>query len=100
MSKIPETFIHKQTLVNAARYWTQELENFQKKLQEAESHMAEKEYEVFQQVRSTVLESYNAIKNVSQKISYTDLIQSLSDCAYKNNYTRPEMISSLTIDIE
>ncbi len=88
---LPEEFIHKQTLVNATRFITPELEDFQSKLFEAEGTLAQKEYEIFQDIRSQVLSGFSAIKNTAQKVAFLDMISGFSSVAYSQNYTRPEV---------
>ena len=100
ISQVPDDFVHKQTLVNAVRYTTEKLDTFQKQLFEAEHYMSEEEYKVFQNIRSTVLDSYQALKSISSQASYIDMIQSFAYGAYSNNYNRPEFISQSGISIE
>lgn len=100
LSKIPEYFIHKQTLINAWRFVTQELVEFSSKLNEAETNLANREYEIFSQVREEILNNFWEIKTLSEKISYLDFISSLSNVAYLNNYTKPEIINDYDLLIE
>lgn len=99
VSLIPDEFIHKQTLVNASRYVTQELSDFQNLLLEAQGNMARKEYEVFQEVRETVLESFSDIKTLAESVSYIDFIASLASCAYSNNYVCPNVSNDYSCEI-
>ncbi len=96
---ILETFQHKQTLVNASRYITPELLNFQDDVLHAEDKMAAKEYEIFEKIRKDILESSSEIRDVSSKIAEIDVQVWLSECAYQNNYTRPVMTESYDLDI-
>ncbi len=50
-SKIPDSFIHKQTLVNASRYITIELKEFEEKFLEAQNSKSSREYEIFLDIR-------------------------------------------------
>lgn len=97
--KIPDNFIHRQTLVNAARFTTLELQEFESNLVEAQTYMAEKEYKVFQDIRNQVIGNYAVLKNASTQIWYTDFISSLSEVAYARNYTCPKMSESHVLDI-
>lgn len=97
--KIPDNFIQRQTLVNAARFTTLELQEFESKLVEAQTHMAEKEYRVFQDIRERVLWKYKSLKNTSTKIGYTDFIASLSEVAYNRNYVCPKISDSHVLEI-
>ncbi len=99
ISKIPDSFIHKQTLLNASRYITIDLKNFEEKFMEAQNEKSSIEYELFQEIREEVLWSYNDIKEVSDKSAYIDFICSLSQVSYDNNYTRPEIVEKKSLDI-
>ncbi|PIE84950.1 DNA mismatch repair protein MutS [Candidatus Gracilibacteria bacterium] len=89
VSKVLPNFIHKQTLVNASRYITVELKEFEQKLLEAERILAEKEYEIFLEIRAVILSKFEAIKKVDHKIAYIDFVCSLSYVSLNNDYCRP-----------
>ena len=90
-SKVPEEFIHKQTLVNASRYITIELKDFEQDILEAEWKKSEREYELFLELREEILDSFNEIKEVSDLTAYIDFIVSMWEIAYSNNYSKPEI---------
>lgn len=100
MQKIPDYFVHTQTLVGAGRYITEELKNFEKKVIEWESFLAEREYQIFQEVREKVLDSFWILKEESKKTGYLDFLSSLAEVAYNNNYTRPEVYKWYDLKIE
>ncbi len=91
ISKIPNDFIHKQTLVNAARYITSELKEFEQDFREAEEEKASREYEIFLEIRAEILGSFSEIKNASDFIAEVDFLSSLWQAAYENNYTKPKL---------
>ncbi|MDD3145046.1 MAG: DNA mismatch repair protein MutS [Candidatus Gracilibacteria bacterium] len=88
-TKIPDSFIHKQTLVNASRYVTIELKQFEEKFLEAQNEKSSREYEIFLQIREQILDSYKNIKKVSDITSNIDFLSALSQVAYENNYVKP-----------
>ncbi|MDD2870809.1 MAG: DNA mismatch repair protein MutS [Candidatus Gracilibacteria bacterium] len=88
---VPEIFIHKQTLVNASRYITVELKQFEEEILEAEGNKSAREYEIFLEIRDQILNSFEEIKNIGDKTAYIDFISSMSYIAYYNNYTKPEI---------
>ncbi|MCP4523300.1 MAG: DNA mismatch repair protein MutS, partial [Candidatus Gracilibacteria bacterium] len=100
ISKVPDTFIHKQSLVNAARFITPELKEFEGKLLEAEENLASKEYEIFGSVREQVLEHFSDIKSLGKKTAYIDFITTAAEVAYKNNYVKPEIVEKSILKIE
>lgn len=98
-SKIPNYFNHKTTLVNAMRFVTQELSNFESKITNAESLLYEKEYSLFKNVSNSILESFKEIKKVSWEIANIDFLTWLSEVAYQNNYSKPELNSNYDLEI-
>lgn len=98
-TKVPDFFIHKQSLVNASRYVTIELKEFEEKILEAESKMAAREYELFLEIREEILWNYNSIKKVSDVSSNIDFLSSLSFVAYENDYIKPELSKNYSLNI-
>ena len=90
-NKIPELFIHKQSLVNASRYITVELKEFEEKILEAEWKKSEREYELFLELRDNLLNSFNEIKDLSDQTAFIDFIASMSEIAYSSNFVKPEL---------
>lgn len=88
---IPDTFTHKQTLVNAGRYVTQELAEFEKKRMEAEGKMSEREYEIFSEIRQKILDSGQFIRQYAKKIWEIDCQTWLAQLAYTSSYVKPEI---------
>lgn len=98
-SKIPENFIHKTTLVNAVRFTTEELSRFEAKIMNAESILYEKEYNLFKEISSEILKSFKELKEVSIQIWQIDFLSNLSQVAYENNYSKPEISSDYDLEI-
>ncbi len=90
-NKAPDIFIHKQTLVNASRYITIELKNFEQDILEAEWNKSSREYEIFLEIREEILNNFDNIKNIWDKTSFIDFISTMSEIAYFNNYVKPEV---------
>lgn len=88
-TKAPDFFIHKQTLVNASRFVTAELLEFQSHLSEAEEHLSGREYQIFLEIREEILGSFASIQSLSSKISFLDFTATLWHLAYQYNYCRP-----------
>lgn len=98
-SKIPENFIHKTTLVNAIRFTTEELSRFEAKITNAESILYEKEYNLFKEVSGEILKSFKEIKKISTNIANIDFISNLSQVAYENDYSKPEIWEEYNLEI-
>ena len=100
ISKILDNFVQKQTLVNAARYVTSELKDFEVKFIEAQNSLSELEYNLFQQIREKILDSYKDIKDLAQNTAFLDFTSAMASVAYENNYTKPKMTSKYGLDIK
>mgnify|MGYP002332293099 FL=1 len=100
LSKVPDEFTHKQTLVNASRFVTPELKEFEWKLLEAQNNLASREYEIFTAVREKILDSFEDIKVLSEQTAHVDFSQSLAFVAYNNNYVQPNMVSKWALEIK
>lgn len=98
-SKIPENFIHKTTLVNALRFTTPELKEFESKITNWESMLYEREYNLFKDISKTVLESFKEIKKTSTQIAQIDFLSNLAYISYQNDYTKPEISSKYDLEI-
>ncbi len=91
ISKVGDSFVHKQTLVNASRYITSELKTFEEEILQAEWKKASREYDLFLEIRLKILESFNEIKEISDKTAFIDFSSSMWEVAYLNNYVKPEV---------
>ncbi|MDQ7023673.1 MAG: hypothetical protein Q9M97_09355 [Candidatus Gracilibacteria bacterium] len=67
VNNIPDYFVHKQSLVNASRFITSQLKDFEKDLMNAESILSELEYNIFLNIRDSILSEFDEIKNISKK---------------------------------
>ncbi|MBR4513817.1 MAG: DNA mismatch repair protein MutS [Lachnospiraceae bacterium] len=99
-SLVPDYFIRKQTLVNAERYTTEELNSLSDKILGAEDRLHSLEYEKFSQIRDNVGAQLGRVKATAREIAYIDALISLAYVAYKNNYVRPELNDEGVIDIK
>jgi len=86
-------------LVNASRYVTIELKQFEEKFLEAQNEKSSREYEIFLQIREQILDSYKNIKKVSDITSNIDFLSSLSQAAYENNYVKPSINTDSNLKI-
>ena len=89
--KIPANYVRKQTLVNAERYITQELKDFETKILGAQEKIVSLEYEIFCKVRDTVKKKLSDIQDTAKRIAVLDMTAALAEVAELNNYTRPEL---------
>lgn len=87
--RVPPDYIRKQTLVNAERYVTPELKEYEEKILSAQEKSQELEYELFCKLRETIAERTKDIQKLAHVIAQLDVFASLAEVAKLNNYCRP-----------
>ncbi|KGE73980.1 DNA mismatch repair protein MutS [Spirochaeta lutea] len=100
VSKVPEHFIRRQSLVNAERYTTERLGELESKITLASDRLIELERQCFIQVRQQVRQRVQDILEVSKLVAETDCIQSLARVATLRGYVAPELVEEVLLDIE
>lgn len=98
--KVPEEWIRKQTLVNAERYITQELKEYEEKILGAEEKIITLETRLFNELILALNEYIPAIQHDATQIARLDCLLSFAKIAKENRYIRPEINDSLEIDIK
>ncbi len=99
-NSVPETFIRKQTLVNAERYITEELKAFETNALSAQEKRASLEYEIFHEVRNQVMLNRALIQQAAAWLAEVDCLLCLAHVADENNYCRPQIKTDGRIIIE
>ncbi len=99
-SSVPEYFIRKQTLVNAERYITQELKEYEEKLLGAEDKILEIERELFEHTRVKVAGESERIRRTASLIATIDVFCSLSEVAEKYDYVRPKISNNKELELK
>ncbi len=100
LSRVPENYIRKQTLVNSERFTTEELELHESKLMEAREKSDELEYSIFMEICSRIVEDLVGLYGLARSLAWLDYFQSLAVAAVNNSYTRPRLTDESVIDIE
>ena len=98
--KVPAEWVRKQTLVNAERYITQELKEYEEKILGAEEKILMIETKLFSDLVTAVSEYIPAIQTDSQLIAQLDCLCAFTRVAIENKYNRPVIDESLDIDIK
>ena len=91
LSVVPEDYIRKQTLTNSERFITPELKEIEDTVLGAKEKLESLQSEIYSGVMDTLRAQAERLKKVCFVISTTDVLYSLSDVAYKNHYTMPEI---------
>lgn len=97
--KVPAEWIRKQTLVNAERYITQELKEYEEKILGAEDKILVLETKLYNDLVLALAEFIPAIQINATQIARLDCLLSFANVARENNYIRPIMEDSDVIDI-
>ena len=97
---VPDYFIRRQTLVNAERYYTEELKGMESKILGADEKALELEYVIFQEIRNIIKDEIIRLQNTSKQISIIDVLNSFGFVAYKNNFVRPNINTKGYIKIQ
>ena len=98
--KVPPEWIRKQTLVNAERYITEELKDYESKILGAEEKILALETHIFNDLVSALSEYYQALQLNATVIAQIDCLLSFATVATQNGYNRPEVNESEVIDIK
>ncbi|MBQ0044861.1 MAG: DNA mismatch repair protein MutS [Bacteroidales bacterium] len=98
--KVPEDWVRKQTLVNAERYITEELKDYEAKILGAESRIYELQVQIYGEVVALIQKNIPAIQKNCQVLARLDLLSSFGDLATSNRYCRPVMDDSYVLDIK
>lgn len=98
--KVPEDWIRKQTLVNAERYITQELKEYEEQILSAEENIYALESRIYGSLISKVQAHIKAIQHNSMIIANMDVLAGFAQLAAENNYCRPEMNEGNELEIK
>lgn len=99
-SKMPDTFHRKQTLVNAERFISPELKEYERKILSAEERIQEIEYKAFTELRSEIASHFLAIQQNARALARLDALFSLKTVALEYDYKRPTIDNSTLLHIE
>lgn len=98
--KVPEDWIRKQTLVNAERYITEELKEYEAKILGAEEKIHHLESQLLSDLVLSMADFITPIQHNASQLAKLDCLHAFASVARKNNYCRPVMNDSLVIDIK
>ncbi|MBN1447850.1 MAG: DNA mismatch repair protein MutS [Bacteroidetes bacterium] len=99
LDRVPESFIRRQTLVNAERYITPELKEYEDRVLNAREQILTLETELFNELRMAVAATAERIQKVSRAIAVLDCINSLAVAAVEHRYVCPSVNDGEEIEI-
>jgi DNA mismatch repair protein mutS len=98
--KVPPHWIRKQTLVNAERYITEELKEYEEKITHAQERITALEQEFFSQLITEIIQYISPIQQTATAIGQIDALCGFSTLAVENHYSCPALDDSLVIDLK
>ena len=97
---VPEEWIRKQTLVNAERYITEVLKEYEQKILGAEERIYALEVQIYAELVGRIQANIAMIQKNCRILARLDVLSGFADLAVSNNYCRPKMNDSKVIDIK
>ncbi len=97
---VPPEYVRKQTLVNTERFITDELKQYEEKILGAREKLYTLEQQIFIEIREKLCQHLERIQDSAAKIAMLDVIVSLAEVAYLNNYQRPQVDNNGIIEIK
>ncbi len=100
LSRVPESYARRQTLVGGERFITPELKEYESIVLNAQERIAELESSLFRQVCQQISQSASAIMDTAQGLALVDVFASLAEVASRYGYCRPQLTKDDTIEIK
>ncbi len=100
LSLVPEHYVRKQTLVNAERYITPELKDFETTVLNADFNRKVREQELFGELLQAHIERVDALRALADLIAETDVAATLADLADEYRYVRPSFVTERRLRLE
>lgn len=98
--KVPDHFIRKQTLVNAERFITPDLKEWEAKILGADERSKDLEKDLFITLRDEVAKWVEPVQRTAQSVSAVDVLASLAEVAATHDYVRPRVDENVRIEVK
>lgn len=98
--KVPQEWIRKQTLVNAERYITPELKEYEEKILNAEDRMISIEHKYFQELVAEAAQYVSQVQQNARVLGTLDALISFAQVALNNGYCRPKVSTTEILEIK
>jgi len=96
---VPADYERKQTLVNAERFTTPELKEYESKVLDAQERIVEIERRLFQELRTAIAAEAKRIRQTTRALAETDVLSSFGHVAAMRGYTRPQFDDSGDLEV-
>ena len=100
VDRVPDDYVRKQTLVNAERYITPELKDYEARVLNAEEEILSAERAIFSDVCGRIGSHRDALLKTARAIAHLDVFLSLAAVAAREGYTRPRLTEDNILEIE
>lgn len=100
LAQVPPDYIRKQTLVNAERFITTPLKEFEEKILTAEERILTLENQILHHIQKEILEYSSELHTFSSQIAALDVLYSFVVLAHRPGYVAPEITEETTLDIK
>lgn len=100
LDKVPEEYIRKQTLVNNERYITPKMKEVESTVLNGQEKINKLEHELFDDLRKSIIPAIPKLQETAVAIATLDVLASLAFVALRNNYIKPLIDDSDTLQIE
>jgi DNA mismatch repair protein MutS len=98
--RVPPEFIRKQSLVNAERFISPQLKEYEEQISGAEEKILDLEQQLFQKVRTAVAKEGARIQHMARVIGRLDALLAFAETAHRNDFTRPILDDGLLLKVE
>lgn len=98
--KVPNDFIHRQTMAGALRYSTPALNDIARKIEEASDKSLKLELAIFEELVASILERYEPLIAAARAIALLDVMLSFTELAVDRNFTRPSLTTNTQFSIK
>lgn len=99
-SLVPPDYIRKQTLVNAERYITPEMKEYESLVLNADERIKEIEARVYKEICNLLASGSQDLLQTARSLAYLDVLASLAEVAALNHYVRPKIVADTTLIIK
>ncbi|WP_420239764.1 DNA mismatch repair protein MutS [Telmatobacter bradus] len=99
LAAVPDDYERKQTLVNAERFTTPELKEYERKILTAHDRSIEIEKRLFAELRSFVLSAASRIRRSSSIVAEADVLASFAHLAALRRYVRPQLVEENVLEV-
>lgn len=100
VSKVPDTWIRKQTLTNAERYVTPELKELEEKILNAESLILQRETQLYEEFLQHIISFVEPIRVTAFNLGTLDCLSSFAALAVNNRYCKPEITNGFDLELK